>query len=233
MKGLKHWWHRPAGKGRSTAIEEQERHDRRVFFYRAFKALAFNRIDGDYAEFGSHQGITFTLAWLESRRHGHPAMLWAFDSFEGLPAPAAAADAHPAWRPGKLKTALPEFHAICRRNGIPTSDYRVVPGFYSQSLGALAAGDAPANIALAYIDCDLYSSTRDVLGFLMPRLKHGMILAFDDYFCWSPGRLSGERQAMLDCLGGHARWQLLPYVQFGWHGQSFVVEDRQIAAGGD
>ena len=90
-------------------------------------------------------------------------------------------------------------------------------------------GDQPVNIALAYLDCDLYSSTCEVLKFLLPRLKHGMIVAFDDYFCWSAERPSGERQAMLEYLGDNDRWHLLPYVQFGWHGQSFVVEDRHLA----
>ena len=92
----------------------------------------------------------------------------------------------------------------------------------------MAADDHPANIALAYVDCDLYSSTMSVLEFLEPRLKHGMIVAFDDYFCWSSGQLSGERRAMLEVFDAHARWHLEPYVQFGWHGQSFVVENREL-----
>ena len=49
---------------------------------------------------------------------------------------------------------------------------------------------------MAYIDCNLYSSTVTVLEFLAPRLKHGMIVAFDDYFCWSPTQVSGERFAL-------------------------------------
>jgi hypothetical protein len=92
----------------------------------------------------------------------------------------------------------------------------------------MSAGDAPVNIALAFIDCDMYSSTKSVLRFLMPRLKHGMIIAFDDYFCWSATQVSGERRAMLEAFGRNEKWQLLPYMQFGYHGQSFVVEDKLI-----
>jgi hypothetical protein len=186
-----------------------------MFFYRATKALAFNRIDGDHAEFGCYRGVTFTLAWQESRRHGQDATLWAFDSFAGLPAAQDAKDDHPAWRPGKLATTLPEFQANCRRYGIPPSHYRAIPGFYGDSLGALAAGDQPVNIALAYLDGDLYSSTSEGLKFLLPRLKHGMITAFADYFCWSTERPSGERQAMLEHPGDNDRWHLLPSAQFG------------------
>jgi hypothetical protein len=34
---------------------------------------------------------------------------------------------------------------------------------------------------------------------------------------------------MLEYPGDNDRWHLLHYVQFGWHGQSFVVEDRHPA----
>jgi hypothetical protein len=92
----------------------------------------------------------------------------------------------------------------------------------------MADDDAPINIALAYIDCDLYSSTKVVLQFLMPRLKHGMIIAFDDYFCWSTTQISGERMAMIESFSNNSQWELVPYIPFGWHGQSFVVEDKSL-----
>jgi O-methyltransferase len=53
-------------------------------------------------------------------------------------------------------------------------------------------------VALACVDCDMYSSTRTVLSFLESRLKHGMIVAFDDYFCWSSTQISGERRAFVE-----------------------------------
>ncbi|MDH4021902.1 MAG: TylF/MycF family methyltransferase [Gammaproteobacteria bacterium] len=209
-------------------VSMQDRVWKQQFFYNAFRALAFNRIDGDYAEFGSWSGSSFWLAHLESRRHGHDARLWAFDSFQGLPPREGERDEHPAWVEGAMTMSLQEFHGICARDGIPVSAYDVVPGFYHDTLDRMSAGDAPVNIALAFIDCDMYSSTKSVLRFLMPRLKHGMIIAFDDYFCWSATQVSGERRAMLEAFGRHERWQLLPYTQFGYHGQSFVVEDKLI-----
>ena len=200
--------------------------DRQRFFYYAFKALRFNGIDGDYAEFGSWGGRTFALAYGEARRHGHAANLWAFDSFEGLPEAQTSEDEHPEWRRGKMATNLVEFHAICAANGIPREAYTAVPGFYEQTLARMLPSEEPTNVALAYIDCDLYSSTRTVLQYLQPRFKHGMIVAFDDYFCWSSSRVSGERMAMREFALMDDRWEWVPYVQFGWHGQSFVVEAR-------
>jgi hypothetical protein len=57
-------------------------------------------------------------------------------------------------------------------------------------------------------------------------MKHGMILAFDDYYCYSARTLSGERRACLEFLQADSRFHFSPFAQFGWHGMSFIVEDR-------
>jgi O-methyltransferase len=210
-------------------VYRRERLYRQEFFFNAFKALRFNGIAGDYAEFGVAGGRTFAMAYREARRVGHEAKLWAFDSFAGLPPPSDPSDEHPEWRPGALATELEEFHALCARNGIPRDAYHVVPGFYEETLSKMPASNEPTDIALAYVDCDLYTSAKTVLGFLEPRLKHGMIVGFDDYFCWSPSQLAGERRALLETLLAHDDWNWMPYMQFGWHGRAFVIEDKNLA----
>ncbi len=226
---------RAAGPAVDQAVHEElfdvytrERLYRREFFFNAFKALRFNGIDGDYAEFGCAGGMTFALAHAEARRRGHRAHLWAFDSFNGLPPPKSPEDEHPEWREGVLATSVDEFHQLCARNSIPRNEYTVVTGYYEETLERMSPDDEPTNIALAYIDCDLYSSTTEVLRFLEPRLKHGMIVAFDDYFCWSPSQISGERKALLELTGENERWNWTPYAQFGWSGNSFVIEDAEL-----
>jgi hypothetical protein len=224
MRALERWVYRRAVNF-LYRLPIREKHCRHEFFYNAFMALRFNGIDGDYLEFGCHGGVTFGLAHDEIRRHKHSAKLWAFDSFQGLPAPSDEKDAHPLWTEGRLSTSVDRFHRICANNGIARDAYTIVPGFFDQTLQGLSASDKPINVALAYIDCDLYSSTKTVLDFLQPRLKHGMIIAFDDYFCWSDSNSSGERLAMLEFLSLHREWNFLPYKSFGWHGQSFIVEN--------
>ena len=209
-------------------VDVRERLCRQEFFYNAFKALSFNGIDGDYLEFGCNGGMTFALAHREARRHAHGARLWAFDSFQGLPAPKGDKDDHPMWVEHTLATDLSRFHQLCSANGIHRSSYEVVPGFYENTLPAMGSQEGPEDIALVFVDCDLYSSTKDVLEFLLPRLKHGMIIGFDDYHCWSADQLSGERQAMLELFQGEMRWRLVPFMRFGWHGESFIVEDSAL-----
>jgi hypothetical protein len=205
-----------------------EESDRRTFFRKAFYALHFNEIDGDYCEFGCHTGLTFGLAYRESRRIGYTSQQWAFDSFAGMPEHVSDADDHPSWKPGGRVTTVPQFRDICARNGIGTEEYTIVQGFYNDTLtDAASAAGLPSNVALAYIDCDLYSSTAEVLRFLSPRLKNGMIVAFDDYFCWSRSGTSGERKALLEFAKSHPDWSFVPYARFGWAGQSFVVESAR------
>ena len=208
----------------------QERLCREEFFYNAFKALSFNGIDGDYLEFGCHGCMTFALAYHNAVKHGHKAKLWAFDSFQGLPASKDPKDFHPMWAENAMSTALDQFHKLCSSRGIPRKAYHVVPGFYDKTLAAISETEEPTNIALAYVDCDLYSSTKDVLEYLLPRLKHGMIIAFDDYFCWSATKISGERMAMLELFSETSEWNLVPYMQFGWGGLSFVVESKGLTS---
>ena len=205
-----------------------DRARREEFFQLCFQALRFNGIDGDYVEFGCHGARTFAMAYHASRERKLDCGLWAYDSFEGLPPPLGAPDLHRKWKPGRMATSLEDFHRLCWANRIPRSAYTTVKGFYEETLDAEWRGGAPANICLAYIDCDLYSSTRAVLRFLEPRLKQGMVIAADDYHTWSAKQPSGERRALQEAFPEHSRWQLVPFLPIGWHGQSFVVEDRQL-----
>lgn len=199
--------------------------ERRDLFRKVFHYLAFNGIDGDYAEFGCHGAHTFRMAWSASQLVERPTVLWAFDSFQGLPDAVDAADAHPQWVEGTMATSLPEFLRRCRSAGIPADAVRTVPGLYADTLAPTAPGERPQAVAFAYVDCDLHSSTTDVLTFLEPRLRPSAVVAFDDYYCFGPDGPSGERLAAAEHFAS-SRWRLVPYVQFGWGGMSFVVERR-------
>jgi O-methyltransferase len=212
-----------------------ERTSRNEFLRRAFQMQTFNGIAGDYTEFGSNGGGTIPVAWRECRRTGVRRHLWAFDSFAGLPPDSIGADQHPAWVEGAMATGLDEFHQILRAHRIPRSAYSVVPGFFADTIDANGnfSGALPFDISIAYIDCDLYVSTVPVLEFLKPRLKHGMLIALDDYFCYSATRMSGERRALLELMAATPDFEFIPYQPFGWHGMSFVVETATLAARGN
>ena len=193
--------------------------ERAHLFRHVFEMLEFNGIDGDYAEFG-YGSRTFSLAYWESRRAGLRPKLWGFDSFQGLP-PQSANDGHVRWIAGTMKSEVAEAHRHARWLGLRGGDYELASGFFCDTL---TSGREPRNIAFAYVDCDLFDSTLNVLRFLVARIKHGMVIAFDDYFCYSATHPSGERQACDQIFAELPQWRPVPYKQFGWHGMSFVVE---------
>jgi len=201
---------------------------KRYFFWTAFRALDFNGIDGDYAEFGSFGAKTFRLAFDQIRQRSTPRHMWSFDSFQGLPDSSVPEDRHPQWISGKMAFNLAAFKEVCTTHGIAPEAYTIVKGFYEDTLSQIPDDAPPQNIALAYIDCDMYSSTKAVLRYLTPRLKHGMILTFDDYFCWSSDQLSGERKAFFEFIDSNPQWHFLRYRDIGWAGTSFIVEKASL-----
>ena len=71
---------------RALAVGEHElnwyeRADRDEFLRKALKVVSFNRITGDYVEFGCCGALTFTLADKHMKRYNAPRHQWAFDSF--------------------------------------------------------------------------------------------------------------------------------------------------------
>lgn len=203
------------------------------FFADAFVALKVNGITGDYVEFGCHTGGSFqgaykALSGLSPERH-----MWAFDSWQSLPDDHPR-DSHPGWRLGVGGAGgVDTFHAACANHGVPRDAYTAVEGYYNETLPPRGTDGAPRDIAMAYIDCDLYSSTVTVLEFLESRMKHGMIVAFDDYFCWSPTQVSGERAAFLEFQAAHPEWNFYRYREIHWSGLAFVVEGPDSLLAGE
>jgi O-methyltransferase len=217
----------PAEHGH-RAIERVIR-SRAEFFERAFVALSFNGISGDYTEFGCYGGTSMWLAWQEIAANPVSRHMWAFDSFSGLPERRDSRDHHPAWIPNTMSMSLDGFYATLDTRGVPRDAYTPVEGYFAESLPRLGPDGPPRDVALAYVDCDLYSSTVAVLRFLEPRLKHGMIVAFDDYYCWTDSDVSGERAALGEFAADHPEWNFHRYLSIDWGGVAFVVEDASRA----
>ena len=203
---------------------EREAEGRAAFFTNAFSAIAVNGITGPYLEFGVGRGMTLWLAWRASRALGLDCHLWGFDSFEGLPAGTTDVDTtHPAWLAGAYANTEPSVRQNLTRVGVDLEDVTFVPGFYSDSVAPERRAGLPDHAALVYIDCDMYDSTVDALAYVGDVIGHGTIVGFDDYFCWSPSRSSGEQIALREFQAAHPELTFNPYQPIGWHGMSFFV----------
>lgn len=150
--------------------------------------------DGLYLEFGVYQGRTITQI-----AHQHPGRVHGFDSFEGLPED---------WRPG--------FPAGAFGASIPPvpDNMTLVKGWFSDTLPSFMESHT-GPVAIAHIDCDLYSSTMTVLDAIGPRLVPGSVLCFDEYFNY-PGWEEHEHRAWLEAVADRGfDFEYLAYVPDG------------------
>jgi hypothetical protein len=78
------------------------------FYKKAMRFIEFNKINGDYLEFGCYGSVTFTLAHKYKHMNNLQMKLYAFDSFQGLPPPSGI-DSHDQWNKGDYKMGMQDF----------------------------------------------------------------------------------------------------------------------------
>lgn len=134
--------------------------------------------EGLILEFGVASGNTLSII---ANAAGSGREVHGFDSFEGLP--------------GDWGGHVERKGAFARNGDLPSvpSNARLHVGWFNQTLGPfLAENEGPA--AFVHIDCDIYSSTVDILEGLRPRLVEGTVILFDEYFNY-PGWRNHEYKA--------------------------------------
>jgi O-methyltransferase len=152
--------------------------ERLPYWKKAFEKVREMRLSGDYLEFGVYRGTSFILAASLAARNGLDAMrFFAFDSFEGLPESEGKVFSH-----GQFACSEETFTQLITKAGVPMDRVEKVKGFYDLSLTSEAKRKyALTRAAIVHIDCDLYSSTKDVLAFIEDLLQEGTIVIFDDW----------------------------------------------------
>jgi hypothetical protein len=138
------------------------------------------KVPGCICEFGVFQGRTLTrIASLAPDRAVH-----GFDSFEGLPE-----DWREGYKQGAFQTRVPTIDA---------KNVQLHTGWFDATVPPFVA-KLSQPIALAHVDCDLYSSTRTVLDAITPHLTVGSIILFDEYFNY-PGWRDHEHRALQESM---------------------------------
>jgi hypothetical protein len=128
-------------------------------------ALGAVEIDGHYLEFGVFTGGTIRFI----ARRIDPRIIHGFDSFKGLPE---------AWSGFNLGRGV--FDLGGRLPRVP-KNVRLRRGYFSESLPSWLRENSGQAVFI-HLDCDLYSSTKTVLGLIAPRLANGTVILFDEYF---------------------------------------------------
>lgn len=114
------------------------------------------------------------------------------------------------------------------------SRVRIVDGFYENTLTSERKQELGIKrVAIAWIDCDLYSSTVPVLDFLSDVLVDGAVLCFDDWYCFNGRPDRGEQRACAEWLNAHPQIKLVEYQNFHWAGRSFIVNRLDLSNNGN
>jgi len=192
----------------------------------AMKYVSYLGIEGDYFEFGVFEGNNLCRALYYS----HSAALnkihfHAFDSFEGLPEFEEKDKGFNPFKPKEYSSTKANFLNNLKKQDFDMNRLSIYEGWYSDSLPKLKSDNTiKSKCAIAWIDCDLYSSTKQALDFLTDHLADGSILLFDDWFCFKGYPHLGEEGAFRDWLKENPSIETVPFRQFGWHGHSFIVQ---------
>lgn len=195
--------------------------------------LTSNR-KGDIYEFGVYTGQSIIdIANILRCSPADYGQLWAFDSFEGLPAERVEPDWQECWKEGEFsskkyfgtesisetrRAVLDKILPACKRANLQP---HLIAGYYCDSLTNKLVEDWSMEPALYVdIDCDIYSSTVDCLDWMFRNklIVPGTLIGYDD-FGGSPGWKTysdGESRAHKEmCEKYKIKTRLL--VQIGEH----------------
>lgn len=134
-------------------------------------------IPGDLLEAGVWRGGVSILMRGILRAYGDESRsVWVVDSFAGLPEIDRARETE-EWSAGDMTATLEVVKANFARYGLLDDRVQFLKGFFADTLPMAPIG----KLAVLRIDADLYSSTKDALTHLYPKLSIGGFILLDDY----------------------------------------------------
>ncbi|MFN2607371.1 MAG: TylF/MycF family methyltransferase [Acidimicrobiales bacterium] len=139
-------------------------------------------VPGDLMETGVWRGGASIFMRGVLKAHGvTDRVVWAADSFQGLPRPEAERFGDDAgdrfWGYGALAVSLDEVKANFARYGLLDDQVRFLAGWFRDTL----PGAPVERLAVLRLDGDMYESTIVALEALYPKLSPGGFVIVDDY----------------------------------------------------
>jgi len=201
-----------------------------------FKVAAQYRClhDGDYCEFGVFKGYSFWKAQQEARRHRLPCRFFGFDSFLGLPEIGEIdRTENGERRPGKYRCSrLRVIDNLSAAGGVDWKRTFLISGFFHESLTQqVIVNHRIRKVGVALIDCELYSSTVEVLSFLRGLIGDKTVLIMDDWNAFDGDDDRGQRRAMREFLRSQPHLRLEPLIAYGQNSEAFLVRSSGSADG--
>ena len=184
---------------------------------------------GDYYEFGLFRGYTFWAAQDACKKLGiDHVRFYGFDSFKGMPEIVGIDKANREFYKGQFACSKEKVTQNLTKHGVDWSRSELFEGFYGDVLTEELRKRRPfRKAAVAFIDCDLYFSTRDVLSWLRPYLAEGSIVIFDNWSTYGDNPELGQRKALADFLKANPQFDVNGLGSFPINGQSFEIHMKE------
>ena len=149
--------------------------------------------DGDIIEFGCYKcGATIKFAKVLKKNNSNKK-IYALDTFSGLPEETQGKDSIRDFYINSMdNNDINKVKKVLMKNKV-SNIVILMKGLFSESIPKLR----DKRFCFAYVDCDLYSGTKEALEFLIPRMNKGGIIFIDDYFSTN---WCGVKKAVLEIL---------------------------------
>lgn len=207
---------------------------------RALQFVLKNDLRGDIHEFGCYRGRSLTFLFKRADalqrewRSNFIDKFFAFDSFEGMPRPAAE-DVLDGFNyalgrlvQGGAACSEEAFRANLLAAEFDLARLVVVKGFYSESLSRADTTELMqgSRCAILHIDCDFKSSATAALDFMGPYLQDGCVVLFDDWFLFRGRPDKGVQHAFQTWLP-RSGYTASHYFTYSWCGNAFILHRRE------
>lgn len=142
--------------------------------YHLLNQVLLLNVPGEVVELGCYVGRTAAVMQKTLDQHGSTKQIHVYDSFEGLPEKQEQ-DGDARLGKGRCATTKDELVNIFQSFNLKLPE--IHEGWFKDTLPK----QLPKQICFAHFDGDLYSSTKESLKFVYPKLAKGAIVLIDDY----------------------------------------------------
>ncbi len=217
------------------------RNDRSGALHRAWGHVYTSFIKGDYFEFGVYKGDSFIESyknyllfkdWINHqtiseepwRREvakeyvNHIPCFHGLDTFEDMP---ENDERNVTFSKGSFYADIDDVKKRCEHNGLKSPELFLYKGEFKNTQEKLYKNVGDKKAVIINIDCDLYTSTIDVLKICESFIQIGTVLLFDDYNTFSADNKKGQRKAVREFLK-ESNLELEPWFPYCYVGQAFL-----------
>ena len=193
---------------------------------------AIEDIEGDYLEFGVFKGSSFchSIRCCKQVAKLNPKVLqtkfYGFDSFAGFGA-LTEEERHPFYTDENFETSLPLVERRVRRIAGNNLAFKLIPGFFDESLKSGAVNMGIKKSKIIFIDSDTYSSASEALSFCAPTLQEGTFIILDDYYSYKGNGSKGVARAFSE-FTTQSRIKVRHVFTYGMGGAVYVVSEKTL-----